>query len=120
MASHRVGAVEDLAPGDKLIVDIDGRSIGVYNVAGEFHALRNRCAHQGGPLCEGIQLEALKATSDEKGRVREYFDPEQVVVCCPWHGLEFDVRTGRCLADRQLRVRSYETRVEDGSLFVIV
>lgn len=118
MASHRVGPAADIAPGGRVIVEIEGRSIGVYNLEGEFFALRNRCAHQGGPLCEGLQTTAYKATSDEKGRVREFFDADQAVVCCPWHGVEFDLKTGRCLADPRLRVRSYETLVEDGDVFV--
>ena len=35
------------------LVTIEGREIGVFNVHGEFYALRNRCPHQGGALCKG-------------------------------------------------------------------
>ena len=45
-----------------------GRSIGVFNVGGEYLAIRNRCPHQGGPLCEGVQLGEL--TSDGPGDYR--------------------------------------------------
>ena len=50
---HVVARVADIPPGERLIVDIAGRSIGVFNVDGRFYALRNSCPHQGGPLCLG-------------------------------------------------------------------
>ena len=62
MASHRVARVGDIPPGSRKLVEIGGRSIGVFNIDGEFFALRNRCPHQGGPLCEGQLLAAIAAT----------------------------------------------------------
>ena len=59
----RVAAADEIPPGERKIVEIGGRSIGVFNVAGEYFALRNRCPHQGGPLCEGAfsRVEARRA-----------------------------------------------------------
>ena len=48
-----VATVDEIPPGSRKIVDVDGRSIGVFNVGGEYFALLNRCPHQGGPLCHG-------------------------------------------------------------------
>ncbi|MCA1667024.1 MAG: Rieske 2Fe-2S domain-containing protein [Thermomicrobia bacterium] len=45
--------MEELPPGARKIVELAGRSIGVFNLGGEFFALRNSCPHQGGPLCTG-------------------------------------------------------------------
>ena len=56
MARHVVARVDEIPPGERKIVEVAGRSIGVFNVGGEFFALRNRCPHQGGPLCEGRLL----------------------------------------------------------------
>ena len=53
---RRRAASDEIPPGSRKIVEVDGRSIGVFNVDGEFLALRNRCPHQGGPLCEGVQV----------------------------------------------------------------
>ncbi len=50
---HIVATVDEIAPGRHKIVEVAGRSIGVFNVGGEFFALRNSCPHQGGPLCAG-------------------------------------------------------------------
>ena len=53
MGRHVVAAVSEIPPGERKLVECEGRSIGVFNVKGKFYALRNRCAHQGGPLCQG-------------------------------------------------------------------
>ena len=45
-ARYVVAAVDEIAPGERKIVTVAGRSIGVFNVGGEFFALRNRCPHQ--------------------------------------------------------------------------
>ena len=46
-------AVADLPPGQRKIVTVDGRSIGVFNVHGRYYALRNLCPHRRAPLCLG-------------------------------------------------------------------
>ena len=50
--------VEDLPPGERKIVKAGPRSIGVFNVYGEYYAIRNSCPHQGGPLCVGTRSDA--------------------------------------------------------------
>ena len=107
-----VCAVEELPPGSRRIVDVAGRSIGVFNVAGEYLAVRNRCPHQGGPLCEGVQLGEL--TSSGPGDYR-YSRPGGIIRC-PWHAWEFDLRTGASWFDPQRkRVRSYDVEVVDAA-----
>jgi len=107
-----VGAADELPPGERKIVSIGGRSIGVFNVAGEYFALNNRCPHQGGALCEGKLWGALRATAPG---VFEY-SPTRDIVTCPWHGWEFDVRTGQSWCDpARLRVRRYEVTVEEAA-----
>jgi 3-phenylpropionate/trans-cinnamate dioxygenase ferredoxin subunit len=85
-------------------VTLEGRSIGIFNIGGEFFALRNVCPHQGGPLCEGV-LSGLVAP----GTPGEYrYSGRKEVLRCPWHGWEFDVRTGRSYIDpERTRVRTY-------------
>ena len=68
MAKWVVATVDEIPPGARKIVDVGGRSIGVFNVGGEFFALLNRCPHQGGPLCLGNTLGFLR--SDGCRRVR--------------------------------------------------
>ena len=112
MASHVVATVDEIPVGGRKIVEVEGRSIGVFNVGGEFLAIRNRCPHQGGPLCLGPLVGAIE--SDHPGEYRHSRAGE--LIRCPWHAWEFDLRTGRSWFDPEhTRVRSYEVRVGEGA-----
>ena len=109
MAKHVIGTVDEIPPGERKILDIAGRSIGVFNINGEFFALRNTCPHQGGPLCAGRVSGFLMA------RVPGEFTYTRrgEIVRCPWHGWEFDIKTGQSWFDPvQTRVRAYPVTVE--------
>lgn len=109
MARYVVAAVDEIPPGERKIITVAGRSIGIFNVNGEFFALRNRCPHQGGALCEGKLWGSLRATSPG---VFDYSSTKDILTC-PWHGWEFHVRTGRSWCEpKRLRVRSYDVKVE--------
>lgn len=114
MAEHVVGNVDDLPVGSKRIVKVDGVEIGVFNVNGQLYALPNHCFHQGGPLCEG-NVGATVVATKESGWKPEWVQEGEVVVC-PWHGLEFNITTGRCLGRRRARLRQYRVRVVDGQV----
>jgi len=107
-----VAATDEIPPGGRKIVEVAGRSIGVFNLGGAFYALRNRCPHQGGPLCEGRVWGALE--SDRPGELRYSRGGE--ILACIWHGWEFDIRTGQSWCEpERLRVRRYDVDVEPGA-----
>ncbi|MBO0688371.1 MAG: Rieske (2Fe-2S) protein [Candidatus Dormibacteraeota bacterium] len=112
MGKHVVGTLSELTPGSRKVVELEGRSIGVFNVDGELFALRNRCPHQGGPLCLGVLSGlALATTPDDLRYVRR-----GEILRCPWHQWEFDIRTGQSWVDpAKTRVRRYDATVEPGS-----
>jgi len=87
------------------------RSIGVFNIGGQFYALRNRCPHQGAPLCRG----KVKGTTIP-GKPYEYvYGRDQEIIQCPWHGWEFEITTGRTFFNpHRMRVKTYEVTVEPG------
>ena len=100
----------ELPPGTRKIVDVgDGRSIGVFNVHGNYSALRNLCPHAGAELCRGIVT-----GMNEAAGVGEYrWTREGEILRCPWHGWEFDILTGRSVfCPEKVRVATYETAVE--------
>jgi len=109
MARHLIGLVSEVPPGERKTVEVEGRSIGVFNVHGTFYALRNSCPHQGGPLCLGsIKGMTLPSPPGEYVWAR---DGE--ILRCPWHGWEFDLTPGRAICEpERTRVRAYEVTVE--------
>ena len=86
-----VGKVSDFENGGRKIVDVNGKSIGVFRIDDRFYALRNRCPHQFGPLCMGTL--APRAISRGPGDVR--LDSGPPLLACPWHGWEYDIATGQ-------------------------
>jgi nitrite reductase/ring-hydroxylating ferredoxin subunit len=116
-ARHVIDRVENMPFGDRRIVTIDGRSIGVLNVGGRFYALRNTCPHHGAPLCEGV----VKGTmADTPAHEYSYVRHNEFIVC-PWHGYEFTLATGRSIVEpEKTRVRTYEVAVEDGDVVLYV
>jgi nitrite reductase/ring-hydroxylating ferredoxin subunit len=106
----------ELQPGERRIVAVDDRSIGVFNVAGRFYALHNHCPHKGGPLCEGRVCGTTLPAEDYRfvhGRDGE-------LVRCAWHGWEFEIATGRALVDPCVRTRTYPVTVEDGQVVILL
>jgi nitrite reductase/ring-hydroxylating ferredoxin subunit len=117
VGEHRVANIDDL-PGDRgLVVEVDGRRVGLFRVADEVHAILSVCPHQGGPVGGGGLFPSTRAKV-ENGRLVEWLDHAAPVVCCPWHGWEFDVRTGICTADPSRRVVRFPVEVRAGEIFL--
>jgi nitrite reductase/ring-hydroxylating ferredoxin subunit len=113
MARYIVATVDEIPPGTRKVLEVAGRSIGVFNIQGEFFALRNSCPHQGGALCEGRLSGFLIAN-----RPGDYhYSRRGEILRCPWHGWEFDVKTGQSWFDpAKTRVRSYQVSVTSDPL----
>ena len=113
---HIVCAAEDIPPGGRRVVQIAGRSVGIFNVDGRFYALHNRCPHRGGALCEGRVCGTVLPT-EERAHV---YGREGEILRCPWHGWEFEITTGRALVDSRVRARTYPVTVEDGDVVMTI
>ncbi len=111
MPRHVIAAVADIPPGGRKIVTVQGREVGVFNLGGEFFALLNRCPHQGGDLCKGTLIGLV--TSPEPGRF-DYTRPGEMLRC-PWHGWEFDLRTGQSYCDpNDVKAKAYDVELVAG------
>lgn len=109
---HPVCPASELPPGGRRIVEVGKISIGVFNVGGEFHALRNVCPHQLAPLCLG----RVTGTTAFSAPGAFHWEREGCIIRCPWHGWEFDLRDGRSVFNpHRLRVRTYPVSVEPGA-----
>ena len=95
----KVAHADDIPPGAKKIVEVDGIEVVVINLDGQFYAVEDVCTHDGGPLGEG---------SLEDGQI-----------VCPRHGAHFDVRTGAALTLPAFEpVPTRQTLVVDGDVLV--
>jgi nitrite reductase (NADH) small subunit len=113
--AHIVGDASEFPEGSHRVVRVGRRQIGVFNIGGKFYGLPNVCPHQTGPLCEGkTTTGTLVANKENDWRFEWAYEGE--IVACPWHGLEYHVPTGRCLAFSNIKLRTYEVVVEDGKV----
>ena len=112
MTRHIVAVAGELPPGGSKRVHAGGRDIALFRNGDEYHAIADRCPHEGASLCAG-RVVGL-ATSPRPGEYR--LERPGELVRCPWHGWEFDLRTGQswCDPDR-IRVRAFGTTVEEGA-----
>jgi 3-phenylpropionate/trans-cinnamate dioxygenase ferredoxin subunit len=109
-----VAQADEIAPGERKIVEVEGRSIGVFNVHGTLVAALNVCPHQLAPVCRG----RLSGTTLPSAPGEFRWGREGEILACPWHGWEFDLLTGKALADEKKRLRLYPITVENGTVFI--
>jgi nitrite reductase/ring-hydroxylating ferredoxin subunit len=106
----------ELPPGEHKVITVRRREIVVMNDRGTPYALFNRCPHQQAPLAAG----RITGTSEPAPVGTFKFDLEHRVLRCPWHHYEFELTSGRCLADpARFRVARYEV-VQEGENFVVL
>lgn len=121
MGRHVVASADELGPGERLVTEVDGVEVGVFNLDGEYRAFLNYCAHQGGPLCEGNVVGTVDASFDRDTLEYTYdWVREDEVIVCPWHNWEFDLRTGDCLSKDDVRMPEFAVSIEDGDIVVTI
>lgn len=112
---HYVADVEFFdETGDRILIEIEQREIAVVYSNDEFYALLNFCTHQGAPVCEGTLTGTLSESLD--GKFEWECDGE--LLTCPWHAWEFDIKSGEHITRSEYAIPTFETRVEDGSVYV--
>jgi nitrite reductase/ring-hydroxylating ferredoxin subunit len=95
----KIATTSEVSPGTGKEVEVEGKSIALFNLDGTFYAIDNACTHVGGPLGEG------ELAGD--------------VVTCPWHGAKFNVKTGDVLGPPARKgVRSYPVKVQGNDVLV--
>lgn len=115
LQKHVVARVEEVVPGKPLVRRVNGRQVGLFNLGGEYYALLNRCPHQSAELCRGRITHLVQ--SKRAGEFRVSRDGE--FIKCPWHGWEFDIRTGQSWCDPgSMYVRQFGVKVEPGETLV--
>jgi 3-phenylpropionate/trans-cinnamate dioxygenase ferredoxin subunit len=94
-----IAPLSDLPDGERLFVELDGKQIVIFNIAGGVFAIGDVCSHDNGPLGDG--------------------EIEEHEVICPRHGGRFDVRTGKATSlPAIVDIPAYPTRIVDGNIEV--
>ena len=94
-----IAPVSELPSGERLFVEIEGRSIVVFNIAGTYYSIADVCSHDDGPVGEG--------------------DLEGYNITCPRHGAQFDIRSGRVIQlPAVVDIPAYPVQVREGVIFV--
>ena len=89
----KAAKTDEIAPGQSKMLEVNGKKIAIFNVAGSFYAIDDTCSHRGGSLSQGM-IEGEKIT-------------------CPWHGAVFDIRSGEVLGPPAPKgVARYNVRVD--------
>ena len=124
MQTVRVCKTDELADGEKIVVDTGSVEIGVFRQGGEYFAWKNQCPHQGGPVCQGrFFTKVIEKLDDEKRSLGRDYEEGVAHIVCPWHGLEFDVRTGRFAGASEQDIMSlegYPVQVQGDDVYVVV
>ncbi len=115
---HVVARVGELNPGDRKIVTVRGVQIGLFRVGDAYYALPNICWHQYGPVCTGKVGAAIIADASTDWEPEYFYNGE--VLVCPWHGLEYRVTTGQCVAYPKVRLRQYPVKVDGDEIKIIL
>lgn len=96
----RVASVAEIPPGTSQEVVAGNRVVAIFNVDGEFHALDGICPHAGGPLAQGKVVGG--------------------VVACPWHGWQYDLKTGRNCVNANINAGCHAVRVQGDDILLEV
>lgn len=110
----KVARVAEIPEGERKIVSIAHREIGLFNVQGTFCALRNVCPHRGAPVCLG----RIRPQTESAAGPDFAFTREGEILKCPWHQWEFDIKTGQALHSAGLRIRTFRVEREDQDLWL--
>jgi nitrite reductase/ring-hydroxylating ferredoxin subunit len=119
MAEWLVGKASDIKEGDRKIVTAGKREIGVFHKGGDFYAYSNTCLHQGGPACEGMMIQNVVDVIDKDRLYQGQTYGDETHFVCPWHGYEYDLKTGECIGDRKLKLRKFEVVKRGDEIYVV-
>jgi nitrite reductase/ring-hydroxylating ferredoxin subunit len=119
LSEIHIGQLASLKEEAQTIVYIENLEIGVFRLGDDVYAYENRCPHQGGPSCEGRIIPRVEAILDtDQTSIGERFSDTAINFVCPWHGWEYDMRTGQNIGNPKIRVRKFDVIKRDGEVYL--
>jgi nitrite reductase/ring-hydroxylating ferredoxin subunit len=119
MAEWFVSKAADMPDGDRRIVTVGAQEIGVFHKDGAFYAYSNYCVHSGGPACEGLIINKVVDIVAEDRTYHGQTFADDMHFVCPWHGYEYDLKTGECVGDRRLKLQKYDVVRRGEDIYVV-
>jgi nitrite reductase (NADH) small subunit len=112
---HFLGNIDDFPQRKVVPVEVEGRRIGVLRRDDTVYAFADHCPHHGAPMCYAQVVGTMLPSAPNEFR----FDLDGLIIKCPWHAYEFDVRTGEAVGGIiRSRLMVYATTVTNGKVFV--
>lgn len=116
MAKHAVATMDELLQHRFKLVAVNGLEVGIYLVGDELYAWRNVCPHAGAPVCRG----RVGGTRLPSGVYEYEYGRDGEILRCPWHGWEFDLRTGDHLVPTGTKLKGYRAEREGNVVYLVV
>jgi nitrite reductase/ring-hydroxylating ferredoxin subunit/uncharacterized membrane protein len=89
----------ELADGQMLLAKIGDERVVIGRCTDGLFAFSDHCTHRGGPLSDGALVDCM--------------------VQCPWHGSQFDIKTGRVVSGpAEEKITCYEVEIRSGEVYV--
>ena len=113
-----VGKAVDFEAAKQKIVSVGEREVGRFAIDGKLAGWLNECPHMGGPVCQGrIFARVLEPLDAERRSWAQSHSETDMNIVCPWHGVEFDLRTGQVPANPRMRLKAVKLQVIDGDVY---
>jgi nitrite reductase/ring-hydroxylating ferredoxin subunit len=115
-----IGSASDFSDPGRKIVGLEGFEVAVFKLDGEFFAYLNHCPHMGGPACQGKMIAKIEEIIADDRTSHGMAFSTKLHVICPWHGFEFDIRTGVHPGNSRARLRKISVTVSSGEVIIAV
>ncbi len=113
-----IGKASDFETAGKKVVAVGDKEAGIFAVDGRLIGWLNECPHMGGPVCQGkLFARVVEPLDAERRSWAQAHHPSDQNIVCPWHGVEFDVRTGKVPANPRMHLKAIRLEVVDGDVY---
>ena len=121
MISVLVAPVNEFEDRGRKVVSYKDVEVGIFYVDGSFYAWHNECSHRGGPVCQGKLFgKVIEPVAEDMTVSTLNYAPGIVHLVCPWHGYEYDLKTGINAGDSKLRLKPVPVEIKDGNVYVVL
>ena len=119
MTEYFFAKEEEIKDREQLVKVFNRREIGLFRLGDEYYAWENNCPHMGGPVCQGRIINRVDERLDNEKKSHGYrYVEEDVHIVCPWHGYEFNIRTGRHPGNTSAQLKGFVVSVRSGEIYV--